>query len=379
MHLSALFDNSRQYYENKLDRKYPSLKSIMENKEPVIIYGAARMGRLFKKQLNHQQIKVLAFVDSNRQLWGRSINGTVVISPNDLQTNYFGTSILVASLMYETTICEKLETMNLERVYPLFYLNLKYPDIFISPEYRGVFDSVFNAENRRKIRNVMGLWEDDISRTVFSCLIEFRFTFQKDLLKAAKSRYPQYFEPSIISLSDEEVMLDCGAYIGDTVKQFDEITSGHYKKVYSFEPDRYNFTKLQECASNICPRKIIPLNCGVYRTGGELYFSETGNIDTRVTKDENASKLPVVCIDEFVIGKEPPTFIKMDIEGGEVDALEGSRNTISKYKPKLAIAVYHKAEDLWDIPLLIQQMNPKYKLYLRHYTNELVDMICYAI
>ncbi|GAH59028.1 unnamed protein product, partial [marine sediment metagenome] len=204
----------------------------------------------------------------------------------DLQTNYFGTSILVASLMYETTICEKLETMNLERVYPLFYLNLKYPDIFISPEYRGVFDSVFNAENKRKIRNVMGLWEDSISRTVFGCLVEFRFTFQKDLLKAAKSRYPQYFEPSIISLSDEEVMLDCGAYTGDTLKQFDKITAGQFKKVYSFEPDQRNFTMLREVAKSISSEKIVPINSGVYRTGGELYFSETGNIDTRVTKDE---------------------------------------------------------------------------------------------
>lgn len=379
MHLSVLFDNSRQYYENKLDRKYPDLKSIMENKEPVIIYGAARMGRLFKKHLKNQQILVIAFSDKDARLWETTIDGISVISPDKLQTNYAYTPIFVASLLHETPICDKLDRMNLERVYPLFYLNLKYPDIFISPEYRGVFDSVFNAENRRKIRNVMGLWEDDISRTVFSCLIEFRFTFQKDLLKAAKSRYPQYFEPSIISLSDEEVMLDCGAYIGDTVKQFDEITFGRYKKVYSLEPDRYNFIELQQCANNICPSKIIPVNCGVYRTSGELYFSETGTIDTHVTKDENASKLPVVSIDEFVRDKESPTFIKMDIEGGEMDALEGGRNTISKHKPKLAIAVYHKAEDIWDIPLLIRKVNPEYKMYLRHYTNELIDTVCYAV
>jgi FkbM family methyltransferase len=174
-------------------------------------------------------------------------------------------------------------------------------------------------------------------------------------------------------------MLDCGAYTGDTLEQFDKITTGRFKKVYSFEPDQRNFTMLREVAKSISSEKIVPINAGVYRKSGKLRFAETGNIDTHISEDEDATMLPVVSIDEFVIGKEAPTFIKMDIEGGEVDALEGGRNTISNYKPKLAIAVYHKAEDLWDIPLLIQQMNPKYKLYLRHYTDGLVDTVCYAI
>ena len=153
MHLSALFDNSRQYYENKLDRKYPGFKSIMENKEPVIIYGAARMGRLFKKHLNNQQILVIAFADKDAQLWETTIDGISVISPDKLQTNYAYTPIFVASLLHETPICDKLDRMNLERVYPLFYLNLKYPDIFISPEYRGVFDSDYRWKKAISSRN----------------------------------------------------------------------------------------------------------------------------------------------------------------------------------------------------------------------------------
>ena len=68
----------------------------------------------------------------------------------------------------------------------------------------------------------------------------------------------------------------------------------------------------------------------------------------------------------------------MDIEGSELKALEGMKQTIKKYKPKLAICIYHKFEDLWELPLYIKKLVPEYQLYIRNYTSYLDEIVLYA-
>ena len=83
-------------------------------------------------------------------------------------------------------------------------------------------------------------------------------------------------------------------------------------------------------------------------------------------------------LDELLVN-EQPSFIKMDIEGAEYDALSGCKQTIERYHPILAICLYHRQEDLWRIPLLIHSVSKKYDLYLRRYSDECWEQVCYAI
>ena len=106
---------------------------------------------------------------------------------------------------------------------------------------------------------------------------------------------------------------------------------------------------------------------------------ETGDPIARIIDSKQSVPINVLSIDDFMKDKEAPTFIKMDIEGSETEALLGAKKIIKKYKPKLAISVYHNATDLWKIPLLIKSLNNDYKIYLRHYSNEIMDTICYAV
>ena len=76
---------------------------------------------------------------------------------------------------------------------------------------------------------------------------------------------------------------------------------------------------------------------------------------------------------------DPVTFIKMDIEGAELEALKGSSKIIKKYMPKLAISLYHKKDDILEIPLYIKELVPEYKLYIRHYSNAGVETVLYAV
>lgn len=69
----------------------------------------------------------------------------------------------------------------------------------------------------------------------------------------------------------------------------------------------------------------------------------------------------------------------MDIEGAELKALEGATECISKYSPQLAISVYHKPEDIIEIPMFIKSLNPKYRFWLRHYSLSWFDTVLYAV
>lgn len=377
--LKQLFKLGKKSHENKLREKFSDISLIMSRKNPVIIYGAGKMGRIFKTNLAKFGVDILAFADSNPNLWGRDIDGIKIISPKKLKKNYSHKPILIASLVYETEIYEKLCQMQFPLIYPLCFLNYKYPDVFISPEYFQKFNSLFSLKNQSDILKISMLWEDEESEKVFLNLIKFHLTFNKFFIKAVKSKYQQYFEPNILSFNQKEVFLDCGAYTGDSVAQFCKEVSNKFKKIYSFEPDQENFLKLCESIKKINSSRIIPVDKAVYSSTKEIKFCETNNVDARIDyKGKNSVIISAVSIDDFLKNKEEATFIKMDIEGAETEALLGAKAVIQKSKPKLAISVYHKDLDLWQIPLLIKRLNKDYRIYLRHYSNEIIDTVCYA-
>jgi hypothetical protein len=124
--------------------------------------------------------------------------------------------------------------------------------------------------------------------------------------------------------------------------------------------------------------RIQSIASGVYKTSGHVGFQAMGALDSRINPKDSQT-VEVVSLDDFFKNKEVPTFIKMDIEGSEADALEGAKKLIEAHKPKLAIAVYHQASDLWRLPLLINALHNSYRLFLRHYTYEITDTVCYAL
>ena len=84
-------------------------------------------------------------------------------------------------------------------------------------------------------------------------------------------------------------------------------------------------------------------------------------------------------IDEAIAEGDKVTFIKMDVEGAELESLKGAEKTIRRDKPKLAICIYHKPEDMWTIPLYIKELVPEYKLYIRHHSSGVCETVLYAV
>lgn len=187
----------------------------------------------------------------------------------------------------------------------------------------------------------------------------------------------QYFDLAELKLKKgkNEVFVDGGCYDGTNSVRFAKWADGS-SRIWAFEPDMENIKRCEDKfrAEHIAQYKLI--NKGLWSRETQLCFENDSNEGSRF-HDGGKTAVPVTSLDEAV--NEKVTFIKLDIEGAEYEALSGAKRIISKFKPKLAVSVYHKREDIWELPELIIKINPQYKLFLRHYSLDRVETVLYAI
>lgn len=227
---------------------------------------------------------------------------------------------------------------------------------------------------KRNIKHYDWVYEhmnDDISRHVFFNLIRFRIVPDMQFIKYAyDGEHPAYFDDNLVSVYENEVFVDCGAYRGETTVAFTDKYKT-YKHIYLYEPSGDN---VEECRKNLKGYKNVTVRyCGVGEksdhiglnvAGASSSFINPNNLDTGMHENH----VEIAALDTDI--QETITFIKMDIEGFEIPALLGARKHIMNDKPKLAICLYHVVSDIWEIPRLIHYMNPDYKFYIRHYDKE---------
>lgn len=185
----------------------------------------------------------------------------------------------------------------------------------------------------------------------------------------------QYFDEKIIKFGENEVFLDCGCYDFETSQIFMQ-KCPTYNKVICFEPNKDNQKLIQQKIKQLGKNKVEMIPYGVWNKRDILYFEGAGS--SAMVSKSGIEKVEVVSIDEVV--RDNVTFVKMDIEGSELNALKGAAKTIVNNRPRLAICVYHKPEDILEIPLYILNLMPEYKLYLRHYSNYFAtETVLYAV
>lgn len=186
----------------------------------------------------------------------------------------------------------------------------------------------------------------------------------------------QYFDLEYLNVSDDESFVDCGALDGETSLIFFRKFGSCLKKVWLFEPDKGN---VQKCRRNFENTKIDYeiIEKGVWSSSMQLRFTSLGNGGACID-EKGTDYINTITLDE-VLENCNPTFIKMDIEGAELEALKGAQKVIKRYQPKLAISVYHKYEDIAQIPQLLLDYYPDYKFYLRHYSLMNSETILYAL
>lgn len=183
-----------------------------------------------------------------------------------------------------------------------------------------------------------------------------------------------YFDKDIMMPDFKEVFIDCGFYDGESSRQFTKWCAQGYEKIVAFEPDKKNYEKA--CKVKDIERLELH-NLGCWSEKALLSFKSGLGEASYIDQDGNDA-INAETIDHILQG-ERCTFIKMDIEGAELNALKGAKNTIIRYHPKLAISIYHKSDDIIKIPIYILTLYPKYRLYIRHYTFNRCDTVLYAV
>ena len=233
----------------------------------------------------------------------------------------------------------------------------------------------FYSQNAERINAVVNILADEKSKYIYTGMIKFRQTRDKKDYPFHVIKETSYFIKEL-NLGENEVIIDCGAYDGDTIDQFLKHCP-KYKQIIAFEPNSEAFHKLKQKHGD--NPKIVLHNVGVYDKNGEVPFDVSDYGDSSVMDDKEnnfPSTVQVIAIDDLHL--EKVTFIKMDVEGSELNALKGAKETIIRDHPKLAICIYHTLEDMICIAEYIHTLVPEYKLYVRQY-DFIAETVLYAI
>jgi FkbM family methyltransferase len=353
--------------------------SIAGGTTRVVIFGCAYLGRLTLSGARHAGLEVVAFADNDRSVWGQFLDGVPVLPPAEAVSKHNRDAFFVVAIYNGTPPRKQLEVLGCRRIVP-------YPMFFW--QFAGHMPGESRLElphrilaNVEKVRAGYALLSDPQSRKEFEAQIAWRCSLDYARLPPPGPASDMYFPRDILRLADNEVLVDCGAFDGDSIRVFLERTSRSFRQIYAFEPDATNRRALERYLSTLpdCESdRMSVLPFGLSDHDGTVFFNASGTPGSRMTIDRSTESIECRRLDGLLDGF-PPTIIKMDIEGAEPDALLGAAETIRTARPMLAVCAYHKCEHLWTLPAIMKAALPEYRISLRRYAEECWETVYYAV
>lgn len=351
----------------KLTFKNFTLKTA---KKDIYIFGTSKLGQGIYRVLTGSGIKVSGFLDNNPKTYASPLLGCRVCSPVEIKPKQKKTFVIIGTISYQWEIMQQLLKEGFKNFITTPQLSIIFPDIQKeNMTIRGLKEDF--AKNKKEYKNFYRLLSDRKSKKVLKTLMAYRKTFNPFLFyKINSGEEKQYLESFV---PDSPVpFVDCGGFTGDTLERF--LKSGRkYSRIYFFEPDPKSFEKACRDFSGV--KNIDFYNKGLHSREVKLLFDSAGALGSCVSGEGNTV---ISCVSLDSVIQEERAFIKMDIEGSEKFALEGSKRLIEN-NSVLAVSVYHLAEDIWKIPLIIMNLNPNYKFFLRHYSDINTETVLYCI
>ncbi len=339
---------------------------------PIVLYGMGNGADKILVVCERYGIEIADFFASDGFVRGHSFHGKTVLSYAAMRETYRDTPPIIL-LSFATARPEVLAAV--ERV--AAECELYIPDVPVCGA--ELFDAAFAEAHAEEIAAARSLFADEESRRVYDGIIRAKLTGRMELLRATESAPEDAFE-RILRAHRFRTALDLGAYNGDTVRTL-RAHAPALRTVVAMEPDRRNFRKLDAYAAmlraagdSLC---VIPVAAGAWSEDTVLTFRGSGNRNAGLSdiatveypnfgKPESVTvRTPDgVAVDCLPAGV-PVDYIKYDVEGAERDALLGSRAIIRRDAPALLVSVYHRSGDLFELPRLVHELNPAYRLYLR--------------
>lgn len=357
----------------------PTARMPFPGKErPVLIYGAGHRGTQVFETLLAEGYNVVGFMDRGFSAIGTHLGRPAypVCSAEELGLDGDPPHVLVAIFRHDIDISNLFQTLP----------ELGFPGVSsfqeLVEQFPGAFDMVLwqggrtlLTQAREELAKVLTLLADDTSQQVFLECLQLRCG--NPLAMQQPDRHHQYFPPDLLPCDRGLRLVDCGAYDGDTFANI--LDQGIELEAFlALEPDPTNFAKLaaRMRAMTQGPREIALVPCAAWNCTTTLRFGAGSEQNSQVDS-EGASFVQAVRLDDVLAGF-PTTWLKLDIEGAEMEALMGARGVLERDHPFLAVAAYHFPDHLWKLPLTLHSWNLGYEFFLRPHGYAGVDMVLYA-
>ena len=362
-------------YENSL------FEHLLEKSQgQVVLFGSGNLGRKCLIGLRKVGIEPLAFADNNSATWDTQIDGVEVLSPENAALKYGQKALFLITIFNRdnsiTVIKGQLHQLGCLNVAPCAVFFWWNPDGFLPYFNIDLPHRIY--EQQENIVAVFHLWKDDQSKQEYLKQIKWRILLESDGLVPCQET--QYFPSLITPILTNEVFIDCGTFDGDTLRTLINIHGELVEKIICFEPDPTNFRQLEAYLSSLdneLQEKVVIHQNATGKQWEKLRFLASGSEGSSISSKGDL-EVDVVPLDE-ILENEAPTFIKMDIEGAEIDTVLGATKTIEKFTPILALSAYHLPDHLWRLPLLVNNINGNYSFFLRPHGENGFELVFYAI
>ncbi|MCL1903559.1 MAG: FkbM family methyltransferase [Oscillospiraceae bacterium] len=336
---------------------------LKSSSKQIVMLGTGDGADKILEVMSEYELEPVCFTATGDFPMKSSFRDYKVLSFDEVEKRYRNFVVLICFGSARPDVLERLRALT-ER-YEVFA-----PDVPVAGG--DIYTPEYVNDNAEKIDKARGMLGDDKSREVFDKWLNYRLSGRLDILDEITSSREEIL--SLLKLGDNEFFVDAGAYKGDTVEEFIKHTGGKFGKIIAIEPDVKNHIAMRRRLYAYGSGIFVPLNAAAWCDDMPLEFSEkTGRagavsgmsssdaIRARVKRIDGV-KIDTICIKE---GVEKPTYIKFDVEGAEAKAVIGAKSVITKSRPKMLVSLYHRAEDMFELPLLINSYNPRYKMYLR--------------
>ena len=346
--------------------------------KPVVLYGTGDGADKVLARLAETGVPVSGIFASDEFVRGQQFHGFTVQAYSELMVLQKKVIVLIA-------FASELPDV-MERFYKLASVHETYaPHV---PVFSGeeTVTAAWIKKYERELQTVYERLADAVSRETFASVLNYKLSGKLSYLQACTTNRTEDLR-TIFSFGREETYLDLGAYNGDTVQEFLQLTHGRYKKIIALEPDPKNFKKLTDFVRQNELKHITCLQAGVWNDCGSLELNGKGgrqstfweadrsgfatqNLSQTCSMKKKIKKQQVTVVSvDAVLGNDHADYMKFDVEGVEKEALEGAAGHLvpdgNGALPKLLVAAYHHDEDIFALPLLLWKLQPEYQIYLR--------------
>lgn len=359
----------------------PCPYSAVSADKPLALYGAGNLGRLARDFLKAVGQDVALAIDRNARDLAREPDwsGVRLLHPDDVtETEKNGVRLAVSVV---TSPFVPLEYSLLDRGFkdlvPFYDLAENFRHLH--PLSNGWFASPLTAQDRVSTASVLAHWDDDVSRAQHLQFLAWRrlreeWTFEA----AAVSTCSRFFIPEVTAvLRDDEILLDGGAHHGSVTESFLQQTKGAFRQIVAIEPDPLNRTRLEDTLHNVAPHnaRVTVCDFALADDEGEALFHSGLDYASQLSQT-GRTRVRTRPLDALDVS---PTFIKLHLEGAELAALKGAKQTLLEARPLIAATVYHNDDGIWRTASWLMETLAGYRFLFRNHSWCGTGAVIYAI